>query len=297
VSAALLAAALTTSGCDALKAYLPFLKTPLKTASAKPTEEPNPNSIDPHIMIQLLTVSARGPRALGNGTRIIAERQDGTTRPDETSSPAAAFGLLQDAADSAEVPVQDAFIGIRGYDLKAIPQLPNRYTDEEGLTYFKYVPARIAFFLEAEVVIKGKTYKLLGLTRTPDEGLNSDVTIDIASTLVARELLRIWQMTDYRVSYKDLSPKDFNPLLATLRALFRGGMPDIPLDLSTVRMPDGEWSADKDREDSALVFLSKLAERQDQVNNEIDRIYQAVNYTLCQCRDDSKGTLKRPSPL
>jgi hypothetical protein len=286
------------TGCDAIKKLFPGLKGTSAVPTPRPSGDEPTGIADAHTIIQLLTVHVQAPASLGDGTRIDASPQDGTVLEPTSTAAASAkpFGLLQTTA--AELPVHNAFVGVRGYDLKAIPQLPNRYTDEDGLTYFKYVPARVAFFLEAEAVVKGKTVQLLGLTRTPEEGLNSEVTIDLASTLVARELLRIYQLTDYRVSYADLSPKDFNPLLATLRALLRNGIPaDIPLDLTTVRMPDGKWSLAADKQDGAVAYLDKLAQRQDAINNEVDRLYQAVNYSLCNCRDDTKIRVTRPAPL
>jgi hypothetical protein len=100
------------------------------------------------------------------------------------------------------------------------------------------------------------------------------------------------------VSYADLSPKDFNPLLATLRALLRNGLPaDIPLDLTSVHMPDGKWSLAADKQDGAIAYLNQLALRQDAINKEVDRLYQAVNYSLCNCRDDSKKLVSRPDPF
>ncbi|MDB5099318.1 MAG: hypothetical protein JWM80_3739 [Cyanobacteria bacterium RYN_339] len=296
---AVLAPGLT--GCDALKKLIPGLSSKASATPAPRASEDAATSIaDQHTFIQLLTVHVQAPAALGNGTRVEGSRQDGTASPEPAATNAATprpFGLLQ-AAVSPELPVLNAFVGVRGYDLKAIQLLPNRYTDDDGMTYFKFVPARIAFFLEAEVVVKGKTVQLLGLTRTPEEGLNSDVTIDLASTLVARELLRIWQLTDYRVSYADLSPKDFNPLLATVRALLRNGLPaDIPLDLTTVHMPAGKWDLDADKKDGAVAYLNQLALRQDAINKEVDRLYQAVNFSLCNCRDDTRKLVARPAPF
>lgn len=299
--AGLLAVSLLGTGCNAFKK----LTTTITTASKPTTTDDAPGNsaiADPHLEIQLLTVHAVAPAVLGDGTRIVGLRDDGTTGDETATSTAAAtgaathFGLLQ--ASPSELPIKNSFIGVRGYDFKAIDQLPNRYTDEDGLTYFKYVPARIAFFLESQFQVNNKTYEMLGLTRTPEEGLNSDVTVDLASTLVARELLRIWQISGYTVSYKDLSPQDFNPLLAELRAVLRNGIPnDIPLDLTTVAPPTGKWSLDADKQDGALVFLSRLAQRQDAVNDEVNRIYQAANHSLCNCLDDSRVIIKRPDPI
>lgn len=293
---------LPLGGCDAFKK----LGNTVKLSTPKPTsiDDGVPDSIaDPHLQDQLLKVNVRGPGVLGNGKTIEADNPDGTpaaTGAAAASGAAAAFGLLDElpATGGPDVPVHNAYVGVRGYDYKTIEQLPNRYTDPDGQTHFEHVPARIAFFLDAQVSVQGKNYQMLGLTRTPSEGLNSEVTVDVASTLVARELLRIWQMTDYNVSYADLSPQDFNPLLAVLRAVLRNGLPsDIPLDLTQVQPPSGKWSLQNDKQDSALVFLSKLAQRQTDVNDEVNRLYQAVNHIQCNCMDDSKVFTKRPDPL
>jgi hypothetical protein len=303
----MMTATVVLTGCNSLKKYIPVF--PSSVSKGTQTDDTPLGGIsDPHLQIQLLTVHVQGPNALGNGTLIVADQAGqsapdatgtGTPTPGPTATPSAirAFGVLQ-AATTPDLPIQNAFVGVHGYDFKVISQLSNRYTTADGTTYFKYVPARIAFFLDAEISVKGQIYHELGLTRTPEEGLNSDVTIDVASTLVARELLRIWQMTGYFVSYKDLSAKDFNPLLATLRSVLRAGIPaDLKLDLSTVNPPSGVWSIESDRQDGALVFLSQLAQRQPAVNAEIDRIYEAANISLCNCRDTSKYSIKRPDPL
>jgi hypothetical protein len=305
--ASLVVASGILAGCDALKKIIPVLPASAPKATS-PDDTPLGGIADPHLQIQLLTVHVQAPTALGASPLIIADQAgqiatdqtgSGAPSPAPTATPSAirAFGILQ-AAPPSDLPVQNAFVGVHGFDFKVISQLTNKYTSADGVTYFKYVPARIAFFLDAEISIKGQIYHELGLTRTPGEGLNSDVTIDVASTLVARELLRIWQMTGYFVSYRDLSPKDFNPLLATLRAVLRGGVPtDLKLDLSTVNPPDGPWSLEADRQDGAIFFLSKLAQRQPAVNAEIDRLYEAANISLCNCRVPSKYTIKRPEPF
>lgn len=283
------------AGCDAIKKLLPGTSK-VSSVTTTPTAAPDEyGAQEAHFTINLLTVHVRGPVKLGNGTRIVGTTQDGILSPDAGATGAKAFGILQNAT-AVDLPVQNALVGIRGYDAKTIPQLTDRYTDEEGVTYFRYVPSRVAFFLEASTIVNGKAIELLGLTRTPDEGVNSEVTVDIASTLVARELLRAWQITGYQVSYKDLSQKDFYPLLATLRSVFRNGFPsDIPLDLSTVSIPDGDWSLEADRQDGAVVFLDKLAQRNDAVRYEVGRLYKAVNFALCNCVNDTKIGVRRPS--
>lgn len=251
------------------------------------------------MIFQLIEGLVAAPAALANG----ADKLVGLTI-DQSEAEAAKyrmprFTLAQaQAATAAEKVVQNALISVRGYDMRTIPELPSLYSDENGGFYFANVPSKIAFFLEASIETRERTIQLLGLTRTEDTGKVTKVKIDVASTLVARELMRMWQISGYRVSFKDLDPRDFNPLLLRLRKALEGGLPSgVFFDPSKVTTPDGDWSAAKDANDSALVALDKIAARDEAISREIDRLYLAVNYTITRVRDASRVVIRRPASM
>lgn len=246
-------------------------------------------------IFQLIDGKVLAPSALANGQPSIV----GLTI-DEAEAGRATYNLpyVLKQVTAPELPVENALVSVRGYDLKTIPELPSKYSLKGGSFYFANVPSRIAFFLEAQIETRERSYQLLGLTRTEDPGERTNVTIDMASSMVARELLRMWQLSGYRVSFKDLDPRDFNPLLIRLRKRLASGLPPgVTFDPSKVTMPSGDWSFAEDKKDSALLALDRISRSEDAISREIDRLYLAVNFTITRVRDTSRTVIPRPPSL
>lgn len=264
-----------------------------------------------------------GPAALGNGTRIPGSEDndgafgevdlgipgdgdatgeaDATDEADatgEADASSGSFRVLQ--TTPAELPVENATVSVKSYDWKAVNQLVTKRSDEDGQFFFNYVPAKVAFFLEGVYTVGDKKYYMLGLTRTGDIGETTEVKIDVPSTLVSRLLLRIWHISNRFVDFKELSPKDFNPLLLNLRKELSGGLPSgVTLDLSKVSQPVGEFKYDEqgqpnDKSDSALKCLDQLAARYEMIDRDVDRLYKAMNKIFAGVED---GPLKRPPAI
>ncbi len=251
------------------------------------------------MIFQLIEGSVAAPASLANGADTIVGLTIDEAEEEAAKYRVPMFTLAQAPAPTkAEKVVQNALVSVRGYDMRTIPELPSLYTNPDGGFYFTNVPSKIAFFLEANIETRERTLQLLGLTRTEDTGKITKVKIDVASTLVARELMRMWQISGYRVSFKDLDPRDFNPLLLRLRKHLENGLPaGVFFDPSKVTTPDGDWSAEKDLKDSALVALDKIAAKEDLISREIDRLYLAVNFTITRVRDASRVVIPRPPSL
>jgi hypothetical protein len=298
------------AGCPALSGIqLPGL--PMATPKPKGATETTSDVVinAPDASSLLIKGTIKGPAALGDGTKIAATEDDSGGVPgfdasaSGDASGAAGYQVFRGsllATNAVELPIQNAMITVKGYDFKIIPQLLAKPSDENGEFYFRYVPARISFFLDAQFAVNGKSYRMLGLTRTQEPGTLTQVTVDMATTLTARELLRIWQLSDYRIEYKDLSPKDFNPLVLALRQELKNGMPaglmkaeDV---LAGVKQPDGKWAIESDREDAGVVTLDALARRSTTVSREIERLYKAANYLLSHDLG-AKDQVTRPPSL
>lgn len=179
--------------------------------------------------------------------------------------------------------VENAAITLKGYDWKIIPMLPTKVSDGEGKFKFRSVPAKVAFFLDATYTLGGKTYRSFGLVRTKDGTEDTNVELDLASTLVSRYLLRLMQYAitpstlNKPIDFKDLSAKEYTPLLADLRDLLAGGLPQgfQAIDMSKVNQPGGYWTLAKDKEDPAVVLLDRLT-AYPQIEFDVQRLTDAI---------------------
>jgi hypothetical protein len=190
---------------------------------------------------------------------------DATIKADEPNldSDIGLFRVLQLSGPNKAV--ENASVTLKGYDFKVLPLMPTKATNEQGKFKFRSVPSRVAFFLDTTYTLGGKTYREFGLVRTGDVTESTLVDVDVSSTLVARFLLRLMQycgtpsIANHPIDFRDLDPKDYKPLLDDLRNLLAGGMPQgMPLDLTKVKEPDGDWTAAKDKADAAVVFLDGM---------------------------------------
>jgi hypothetical protein len=78
------------------------------------------------------------------------------------------------------------------------------------------------------------------------------------------------------IDFRELSPKDYNPLLQDLRDLLSGGLPPgMTIDLTQVRQPDGPWTLAKDQGDSAVVLLDQLR-AYPQIDYDVKRLADAI---------------------
>ena len=295
-SLALVAAAAAGTGCPATAPVGVAGSITPQDGDTRIRGSASEGRVSNNMIYQLIEGSIAAPASLAGG----AERVEGLRIDDLEAGlayRAPAFRVTQ-AVATPEKFVRNALISVRGYDLRSIPELPSLYSDENGGFYFANVPSKIAFFLEANVETKDQAFQLLGLTRTEEVGKVTKVRIDVASTLVARELMRMWQISGYRVSFKDLDPRDFNPLLVRLRKHLESGLPaGVFFDPSAVTTPSGAWSAESDRDDSAIMALDKIAAQEDLISREIDRLYLAVNYSITRVRDASRVVIPRPASL
>lgn len=303
LAALLMTAALASSGC-------PVVIPPVETergpnvrvnGQGEPALAPVPQAN----FLQTIDGTMIAPAALGNGTRVVGEEDtggvdidvgDGTatdTAPATDDADATDAAAATDEADASatyrvlqttafELPVEKALVSVKSYQFKIIDQFLTKPTDEEGKFFFAKVPAKNAFFLDASFVIGGKKHQMYGITRTGELGQRTSVTVDVASTLTARLLMRIWQQGNYFFDFRDLSPKDFNPLLLNLRNILRGGLPaGVSLDLTKVSAPVEPWDNNAvplvDADDSAIVALDRIAAQYTQIDRDIDRIYRAAN--------------------
>lgn len=173
------------------------------------------------------------------------------------------FRILQLAG--ARKLVQNAAVTLRGYDYKVVPLIPPKVSNEEGKFKFRSVPPHVAFFMEANYTLGGKTFNEIGLVRTGTVSDTNVIDIDLASTLVSRFLLRLMQYcatpktVNHPIDFRDLDPKDYQPLLDDLRDLLAGGMPvGMTIDLTTVHQPAGDWTLEADKNDGAVVTLDHM---------------------------------------
>jgi hypothetical protein len=295
----LVGAALAGAGCPAgTPVNVAATTTPAPTGDAETTIGGKAEGrVSASTIFQIIEGSLVAPVALADGKPQVEGLRIDEIEAGNAAFRAPAFRVTQAEATAAEVPVNLGLVSVRGYDLRTIPELPSLYTSD-GDFYFTNVPSKIAFFLEANVETRERSFQLLGLTRTEETGKITKVRIDVASTLVARELMRMWQISGYRVSFKDLDPRDFNPLLLRLRKHIQNGLPaGVFFDPSKVAAPDGDWSFEKDKKDSALVALDQIASREEVISREIDRLYLAVNYSITHVRDTSRVVIPRPPSL
>ncbi|MFN3432003.1 MAG: hypothetical protein ACK46X_18895 [Candidatus Sericytochromatia bacterium] len=220
------------------------------------------------------------------------------------------FGLqglgfhVQNARTGPRKAVVNGAITLKGYDWKIVPLMPTKATKAGGKFRFLNVPSKVAFFLDATYMVDGMTYRSFGLVRTSNGTEESVVEIDVASTLVSRYLLRLMHYSQQRVKdpavpgdvplnkpvdFKDLDPRDFNPLLQDLRDILGPGLPvGMSLDLSKVTQPSGEWTLAKDKADPAVVLLDQLA-GYPQINFDMQRLADAVGkpYNIKKMRPPS----------
>ena len=236
-----------------------------------------------------------GPSSLGDGTRVTADSPD-------LATPIDLYRVAQ--AFDKELPLKNAVITLKGYDWTVVPNLPAKVSDEKGKFTFVYVPARVAFFMDATYSHGGQHYQMFGLVRTLEASEVTVTTVDIASTLVSRLLLRLMQYAahpegiNHPIDFKKISPKDYNPLLHTLRDKLRGGAPGgLSIDLTSVRVPTGTWSLEADKADSAVVFLDRLAAQDPVISFQIDQLCEAVAVAngLNRRPGDTGSPLLRPA--
>lgn len=224
------------------------------------------------------TVSGSKETVVGNGTMATLNvdgtiygmadlTNDATIRAEEPNGAQidipTGYRLLQLAG--ARKLVQNAAVTLRGYDYKVVPLIPLKVSNEEGKFKFRSVPPHVAFFMEANYTLGGKTYNEIGLVRTGAVSETNVVEIDLSSTLVSRFLLRLMQYcatpktVNHPIDFRDLDPKDYQPLLDDLRDLLAGGMPvGMTIDLTTVHQPAGDWTLAADKDDGAVVALDKM---------------------------------------
>lgn len=237
------------------------VKATMVAIMGAPPEPDRSLSRHPDAAGMLLEGRIEGPAALGDGTRIVEE---GYTRP---------FRVLQSAP---WLPVEHAALFMRSARYEEFPY-PGQYSDAEGRFAFPYAPPREAVFISAHIKAKGAIHRFLAFTRTGEVSEKRAVTVDAASTLVARQMLRLWQLRGYVLDLKSIAREDVAPLEEVLREQIRGGLPTgIELDLTRVKAPEGTWSLDQDRADSALVALDRLAAQSTSTRQELDRLYKAA---------------------
>lgn len=203
----------------------------------------------------------------------------------------ASYRVLQ---SPLEIPLKAALVLPLGPGILWTGTQAAAYTDADGRFRLQGIDAFEAPFLEIRALIGGKTLRLFGFTRTGGSR-DDEIVIDVASTLVVREILRFWQRSDYTVSFRQIKPADVEPLLFRLRRLFQEGLPArVSEDIMEVNRPRGPWSADSDRRDGALRMLDEIANREPDISKEIDRLYTACNYLLTGLRDPKRTTVPRP---
>jgi hypothetical protein len=112
----------------------------------------------------------------------------------------ASYRVLQ---SPLEVPLKAALVLPLGPGILWTGTQAAAYTDADGRFRLQGIDAFEAPFLEIRALIGGKTLRLFGFTRT--RGRREDeIVVDVASTLVVREILRFWQRSDYTVSFRQI---------------------------------------------------------------------------------------------
>lgn len=259
---ALMAASLAQTGC------LPGVTTPVFPTDVPvpaPTKTPTEGLIIKQEFAYLVVEGTQyGMADMSGDATVVADTPEINGLDfDDSDVEIPAFRVL---TNGARKPLQNAAITLKGYDFKVTPLVGTKVSDKDGKFKFRAVPSRVAFFLDSSYAMGGQTYQMFGLVRTKDATEVTTVEIDVASTLVARFLLRLMQraqtpnLVNKPIDFRDLSPKDYNPLLNDLRDLLAGGLPTgMDLDLTRVSQPSGDWTQEKDDADSAVVLLDKLA--------------------------------------
>lgn len=273
---ALLAASLAQTGC------LPGVTTPVMTTDRPvpvPTRTPTEGLVVKQEFAQLIVEGTQYGTADMSGDAVIQ------ADPPEVNGAVFDEGEIEGLegldipgfrvlSTGAPKPLQNAAVTLRGYDFKVTPLIGTKVSGKDGKFKFRSVPAHVAFFLDSTYSMGGQTYRMFGLVRTKSLTEVTTVEIDVPSTLVARFLLRLMQraqtpnVVNKPIDFRDLSHKDYDPLLKDLRDVLAGGLP-LNLDLTKVNQPDGNWTKEKDAADSAVVFLDTLAQSSDPVYKQI----------------------------
>lgn len=202
-----------------------------------------------------------------------------------------AFRLLQ---SPLEVPLRSALVVPLGPAVSWTGGPTGTYSDTEGRFRLANVTVTTAPFLEVRAPIRGKQMRLFGVTRTR-EAVDGGLKVDLASTLVVREILRFWQRSNYEVTFLRLQAADVEPLLLRLRRLFQDGLPATVMeDVFEVNLPRGPWTPGGDLGDGAVRMLDDIARRDPDVSKEIDRLYTACNALLTGVRDPRRPQVTRP---
>lgn len=318
-------ATMTLAGCPAVPG--PSSASDIPNIRVNKNGDSGVTSIAQTIGLQYIDGTLTAPAALGSGGKIVGDEELGDITLDiddnateaedateaagateaadatesatatESASGTAAYRVLQ--SSPAELPVENAFVTVKSFEFKIIDQFLTKQTDDEGKFYFERVPIKTAFFLEAQFSKGGKRHQLFGLTRTGEFGARTALTMDVASTLTARVMMRMWQQGNFFFDFEKVSPKDYMPLLLNLRNVLRGGLPaGVTLDLTKVSLPVEQWD-DKatplvDADDSAVVALDKIAAQYSQIDRDIDRLYKAVNLAW---GGSETGIIVRPAKI
>ncbi|MEB3330168.1 MAG: hypothetical protein VKQ33_13135 [Candidatus Sericytochromatia bacterium] len=228
------------------------------------------------------------PAALANGAPVIVgERFDLAE-----VAPTAPLRLLQ---ATFEKPVQNALVTPRGPDLKLLGATTGAYSDAEGRFRLPGVGPLPCVFLEVRTRAAGRSVRAFAWARPREAQQAGGVTVDLAATLVARELLRFWQRAGQQVNFAALATADVEPLLLRVRRALAAGLPaGLAFDPSSVTMPAEAWSAQADAADGALALLDGLAASEPLIDREIDRLWLGCNAVLTGRRDPEQLAVVRP---
>ncbi|MEB3195732.1 MAG: hypothetical protein VKP62_00870 [Candidatus Sericytochromatia bacterium] len=191
---------------------------------------------------------------------------------------------------TVEKPLQDALVSPLGPDFNWAGGNPGAYTDEAGRFSLRFVSPSTTPFLDVRAHVGGRTFRMFGWTRSRE-----GVTVDLASTLVVREVLRFRQRSENLATFNAIRDGDVEPLLLRLRRLLEGGLPaGLSFDPYSVSVPLGDWTQEGDRADGALRLLDELARRDANVSRDIDRLYMACNVQFTGMRDTARLAVSRP---
>jgi hypothetical protein len=273
---ALMAASLAQTGC------LPGITTPVMTTDRPvpvPTKTPTEGFVPRVEFAQLVVEGTQyGTADMSGDAVIMADSPEINGSVIDEGEIEGLEGLdipgFRVLSTGARKPLQNAAVTLRGYDFKVTPLIGTKVSGKDGKFKFRSVPAHVAFFLDSTYSMGGQTYRMFGLVRTKSLSEVTTVEIDVPSTLVARFLLRLMQraqtpnVVNKPIDFRDLSHKDYDPLLKDLRDVLAGGLP-LNLDLTKVNQPDGNWTKEKDAADSAVVFLDTLAKSSDPAYKQI----------------------------
>ncbi|MEB3220783.1 MAG: hypothetical protein VKS61_01770 [Candidatus Sericytochromatia bacterium] len=267
------------------------LASPSASPLARPSGAPGvrvPASAPPRAAVAILEGRVFGPAALANGAPVIVGERFDLSEP----SPAARLRLLQ---ATFEKPVQNALVAPRGPDLKLVSATLGTYSDAEGRFRLPGVSTLACVFLEVRTRAAGRNVRALAWAR-PREALQAGgVPVDLASTLVARELLRFWQRAGRNITFAQLATADVEPLLLRVRRALSGGLPaGLSFDPGSVQLPTEAWSAEADAADGALVLLDGLAKQDPLIEREVDRLWLGCNAVVTGRRDPDRPVVFRP---